>query len=464
MNFYILLLFLILKQSKSNGYHALYDTKIAEAAVDKHDWQILWQERDENGLDILSFHKEAPGIWLVTFRARPISLRNLRRYDIKYRIIVNNMRRHIEFLLEEIKEGPPSIEMGNATFLNYLNFDEVVEYVESTPRFSTPYKLISTEVIGRSVQNRSIPMLRIDNAGVNDTIVVEAGMHGREWISVMTAVYLIAKLVREGDDFPELGRLNWFIIPCLNPDGYYHSLQIEGYTFHRKNLNVEYCPPKQYNCSIESCGVDLNRNFAFHDIKVGIHGNPCVGTYGGRRSFSEPESQALQSILKLYKDRIKMFISLHSYGPFILYPWSYKKEKCNDWKDLVRAARKAVKAIQSVTFNATHYKIKNIGTEFGPTAGCVEDYAKHLGIKYSYRMELQRAGNRVFMPKLENIKNFCKENFYGIAALAMHISKQPEKLGMMKGKAKDVKEVKSSQDFVKPNILYIMFLYGALLN
>ena len=45
--------------------------------------------------------------------------------------------------------------------------------------------------------------------------------------------------------------------------------------------------------------------------------------YAGPHPFSEPETQALQAFIATHKN-IKVFISYHSYGKLILYPWGWK--------------------------------------------------------------------------------------------------------------------------------------------
>ena len=95
----------------------------------------------------------------------------------------------------------------------------------------------------------------------------------------------------------------------------------------RKNRNRAY---STLGGLIESCyGVDLNRNFGFHfrDSSVlhpkGGTGLTCVETYTGPKAFSEPETRAIADFIESKRNQWVMYLTYHSYGEKILYPWSY---------------------------------------------------------------------------------------------------------------------------------------------
>lgn len=52
----------------------------------------------------------------------------------------------------------------------------------------------------------------------------------------------------------------------------------------------------------------------------GASTNPCSQTYPGPRPLSEPETQALAEFIKSF-DNIKVYLSFHSYGQMLLYPY-----------------------------------------------------------------------------------------------------------------------------------------------
>lgn len=71
-----------------------------------------------------------------------------------------------------------------------------------------------------------------------------------------------------------------------------------------------------------SClGTDGNRNFGFKWGVTGASSNPCSETYMGSSAFSEPETAAVRDYVTNIKDRVKLYMSVHSYGQYWLYPW-----------------------------------------------------------------------------------------------------------------------------------------------
>ena len=71
-------------------------------------------------------------------------------------------------------------------------------------------------------------------------------------------------------------------------------------------------------------GSDGNRNYPWHFHGEGTISNPCSEVYPGPYERSEPEVAALVREIMAYRQDIKAYISLHSYGQQILYPWGHR--------------------------------------------------------------------------------------------------------------------------------------------
>lgn len=84
-------------------------------------------------------------------------------------------------------------------------------------------------VFGGTIEGRQIRALRIVNEEILaerqlPAIFVTAGASARDWISVMAALELMHQLVEQYADFRDLvDRVEWFIIPIANPDGFEFS-------------------------------------------------------------------------------------------------------------------------------------------------------------------------------------------------------------------------------------------------
>lgn len=90
-------------------------------------------------------------------------------------------------------------------------------------RFSSKCKRKSA--ISKSAVNskRSNTQLKTEN-GLKSTVLIDGGIHGREWISVAATVYCINQLIENFRRNTQLLRkLNFVIVPIVNVDGYEYS-------------------------------------------------------------------------------------------------------------------------------------------------------------------------------------------------------------------------------------------------
>lgn len=134
-------------------------------------------------------------------------------------------------------------------------------------------------------------------------------------------------------------------------------------------------------------GVDGNRNYGYKWATLNAVKNPCnFGTYVGPNAFSEAETQIVRKVMMDYLDRIKLYLTLHCYGQMILYPWGWDKmEKLENIERVHALGIKAEKAM--VDAGAEPFKVMP-SSELYLTTGSSTDYAYHIGIPYSYAVEL----------------------------------------------------------------------------
>jgi carboxypeptidase T len=127
-----------------------------------------------------------------------------------------------------------------------------------------------------------------------------------------------------------------YVLVMQNPDGHWKNEE-DIASNRRKNLDSD------DGCSVPVWwGVDLNRNHSFlWGCCGGSSGSPCGDTYRGPAQGSEPETQAFESYFgTVMRDQngpngddeippmapittTGLFISLHTYGDLILWPWGF---------------------------------------------------------------------------------------------------------------------------------------------
>jgi carboxypeptidase T len=165
-----------------------------------------------------------------------------------------------------------------------------------------------------------------------------AQIHAREiatgeiawrWIEKLVDGYGTDAAVTELLDTTEV-----WVVPIANPDGV--DIVASGGddpVLQRKNAN-----DTNGDCG-DGLGIDLNRNSSFEWGADST--NPCSETYQGPSAASEPETQAVEAWLRALHpdqrgerpedaapaDARDVFISLHSYGEYIIVPWGHTTDE-----------------------------------------------------------------------------------------------------------------------------------------
>jgi carboxypeptidase T len=178
-----------------------------------------------------------------------------------------------------------------------------------------------------------IMALKLTNAaiaGSKPQFVLIAAIHARELVTAELATRFAEELVAGYGVDPDvtwlLDTVEVHIVPQLNPDG---RRRAEAGSSWRKNTDNDFC------ANTSSRGIDLNRNSSFLWGGGGSSGSACSETYRGPSEASEPETQAIEAYLAAILPDQKgpnltdpapataegVFISLHSFGELVLFPW-----------------------------------------------------------------------------------------------------------------------------------------------
>ncbi|KAJ8922111.1 hypothetical protein NQ315_004044 [Exocentrus adspersus] len=296
-----------------------------------------------------------------------------------------------------------SAARGSVSFTYYMRYNEIVSYL--TTIADTYPSIARLIVIGHSYEGRAIVALRISRGtGSNrPEILVDAGIHAREWIAPPVALYLINQLVENTANAYLSQDVDWVIIPSLNPDGY-------EYTHTNTRLWRKTRTPNTL-----CYGVDPNRNFDYYWMVAGASSSQCSEIYAGPRAFSESETQALRDYLHANSQRIKLYLTFHSYGNYLLYPWGYTSALPANNEELYALGVRVNDAIRAVA--GTTYSIGTSTNLLYAAAGGSDDYAKGAaGVELAYCIELPGGGNVGFNPPATSIWPIVQETWEGIKA------------------------------------------------
>lgn len=179
-------------------------------------------------------------------------------HQIPYELVIDDME---PLILEEKQSMEKtrqkrSIAAPRVTpdFSVFWSSDEMETYcnflAQTYPNF------VTIETMTWSPEGRRIYAMKVSSGpvfGQKPIVAMEGGMHAREWAAPPTVLYLLHRLIENPSSRAELlARVDWLIVPMLNPDGYEFSRTTNRlWRLNRRNVTA-------------TCvGVDLNRNNPF---------------------------------------------------------------------------------------------------------------------------------------------------------------------------------------------------------
>ncbi|CAK1584597.1 unnamed protein product [Parnassius mnemosyne] len=295
---------------------------------------------------------------------------------------------------------------------SYASIQDFIETIESRHP-----ELIKLQNLGLSFQGRKMKLVKISqnhNAG-NPIIFIDAGIHAREWVAPAMALYLIQRLVMDPEARKnDLRGVDWYILPVVNPDGYEYTRASKANRMWRKTRSKS---------GLADCfGVDGNRNYGYYWAVSGVSKNPCdMETYAGHKPFSEPETQMVRDVMLANADRLKLYVSLHAYGQYLVYPWGYTAEYLpKRWKKLDALARNVSVAVQRA--GGQPFRVMSAG-QWYPAAGGSDDFAfGAVHVPYSYTMELTD-GFEFLFPE-SRLRHVLPQFYEGFRVFAAQIRKE----------------------------------------
>lgn len=144
--------------------------------------------------------------------------------------------------------------------------------------------------------------------------------------------------------------------------------------------------------------------------------------YGGEASLTEPEVAAMNNYMTRYRANVHMYVSVHSFGDMVLYPWSYVGSPGNisNWQYHFDVGMLYANAIRAATGKniIVGNSIDILGTAFGVSD---DHMAGEQHITLAYTLELTRGGLTGFDFPESQLEALVRETFWGYRALGLHV-------------------------------------------
>lgn len=334
------------------------------------------------------------------------SFRNqLVKNNVEHRVIQNNVQRLIDHenvmnMIKTRKRRSTAQDDTIAKFDHFWTLEEIYQYLDDLKK-QYP-KLVRVMDYGVTHEGRPIKVITISAKEVVDefhpVVLIDGGIHAREWAGHMAVLYLIHQLVeRSAENMDLLSNTNWVIMPVANPDGYVYTHQSNR--LWRKNR-----APSNTVCT----GTDLNRNFPF---QWAFYGGECSIGYAGPTPASELETRAMMLLMAKYARVTQVYLAVHTCGDYILYPYGYDYVDAANKAQLQELGDKAAAAVKAI--GGPDYAVGSAAFLLYPANGSDDFIYGSFGVEYAYTLELSCSASSGdgFIISLEEMQKINKEAF-----------------------------------------------------
>lgn len=179
--------------------------------------------------------------------------------------------------------------------------------------------------LGASEDGRTIWCLRIGNSRAGAKLVIDAGIHAREWLNPLMVVRKSEEILRQYTEYrPALSRVCVYVVPMINPDGI--AISQSGFDAIRSETLRKICKKAKSSSRTwkgNARGVNLNFNFPGGWNTEHKSKKPDGMSYPGKKAASEQETKVMMRFINGLSG-VKAALNYHSMGG-ILY-WNYNVE------------------------------------------------------------------------------------------------------------------------------------------
>ncbi|KAB0359501.1 hypothetical protein FD754_003657 [Muntiacus muntjak] len=295
------------------------------------------------------------------------------------------------------------------SYNRYHPMEEIYQWMSEIREKYT--EVVTQHFLGMTYESRPMYYLKISQPSNNPKKIIwmDCGIHAREWIAPAFCQWFVKEILQNYKDNQRIRRLlknlDFFVLPVLNIDGYIYTWTTDRlWRKSRSSHNNGTC-----------FGTDLNRNFDASWCSIGAS-NDCESlTFCGTGPVSEPETKAVSSFIKSKKENVACFLTMHSYGQLILVPYGYTKNKSNNHEELIQVGQKAANALKAK--HGTNYRVGSSADILYATSGSSRDWARDIGIPFSYTFELRDNGTYGFVLPEAQIQATCEETMEAVLSV-----------------------------------------------
>ncbi|XP_049810301.1 zinc carboxypeptidase-like [Schistocerca nitens] len=325
-------------------------------------------------------------------------LETLEKKGMKSSVYVEDVQKLID------NERPAKKSRASFGWDDYHTLDEINEWLDS---LADSYSGVVTTVVGGSTyEGREIRGIKISYGTGNPAVVIEGGIHAREWISPASVTWFINEILTSTDASVRsiVESFDFYIFPNTNPDGYEYT-----WTDNRMWRKTR----KPYNLCV---GADPNRNWDFHWAEEGASSISCSEAFAGSEAFSEVETKTLSEFLTGLGSDLQVYLSFHSYSQLLMYPYGVSSVVADNAAELQQIVEKAAQVL--ATRYGTQYTVGSIVDAIYPAAGTSIDWSMGaLGLRYSFVWELRDTGLYGFILPADQIIPTSEETFDSVLSV-----------------------------------------------
>ncbi|NXJ03035.1 CBPO Carboxypeptidase, partial [Psophia crepitans] len=325
---------------------------------------------------------------------------SLDQHMISYKVLIGDVQELVDQSMPKERSSHWQVS-EDYVYTQYHPMEEIYQWMTQIQKNNS--ELVTQHYLGKTIENRTMYYLQISQPSnkTKKIIWMDCGIHAREWISPAFCQWFVKEILQNYKSDPKISRflqnLDLYILPVLNIDGYIYSWEKDR--LWRKNRS----PYMNGTCY----GTDLNRNFNSSWGSIGVSYNCSSEIFCGSGPESEPETKAVAQLIERKKSDILCYLTIHSYGQYILTPYGSTTEPPSNSEELMYVAKEAAAALTGKY--GTSYEVGSTALILYSNSGSSRDWAHTIGIPFSYTFELRDKGTHGFVLPPDQIQPTCEE-------------------------------------------------------